>query len=607
MKCSVRLGAFAAALVAISAVPARAEFVTINGQVVIPYDSFREDDEGSAQDTKAGLLSAGGQVLARAQRALQSGNGVIVGPSIGGQSLHGQGNGHDDEATRNTQVNDPALDSVQIIPGFFPFEFGTESETSMVSRGRDIVVGYNTSAGSHLTLFPDGLFFTQLLLSGYSVSHDGGKTWKSGFVPGISPQLPFTFGDPSVAMDRRGNIFYTSLGIDAAFNGALIINKSSDSGDTWSPATVIVTDNGSDKEWLAIGADPKNPSRDNLYVTWTSYYNGGNTLNFARSIDGGNTWTKKVLFAPAGDANNSSFIQFSNPVVDPLNGRLYVPFLHFSTTNADNVRMLVSDDGGDTFSFVAFNSPGAIDAFALPNVTPGVLNDCTSSGFREVLKQGSSTFPPQQGFIFSYERVTRLISQPSTAVFGGNVFIALNSSTSPNLWDPTAGSQIRVIFSRDGGKTWADPLVAAPSTSADPQHVHPSIAVANFGASAVVGYYVQQKNEKLRTELATLKVTGNHLKVQDRSPLSSVAFDLTPSNVHLSSNPADDTINWDSTIVQCYDIGEYMSVNTSSFWDADSRASAAWGDNRRSWTPPPGSLVPGVHPQADVFFGRADQ
>ncbi len=606
MKWSVRLGAFAAALVAIGALPARAEFVTIDGRVVIPYDSLREDDEGSAGDVKAGLLSAGGQISARAQRALQSGNGVILGPSIGGRNSHNQGNGQGNDPPRNAQVNDPDLDHVQIIPGFPPFEFGTSSETSMVSRGRDIVVGYNTSAGAQLTLFPDGLFFTQLLLSGFSVSHDGGRSWKSGFVPGIAPELPFTFGDPSVAMDRKGNVFYTSLGIDFAFNGGLIINKSSDFGDTWSPATVIVTDNGADKEWLAIGADPKNPWRDNLYVTWTSYYNGGNTLKFARSIDGGNTWTTKTLFAPRGDAANSSFIQFSNPVVDPLTGRLYVPFLHFSTTNADNVRMLVSDDGGDTFSFVAFNSPGAIDAFALPNVTPGRLNDCGSSGFREVLKQGTSTFPPQ-GIVFSYERVTRLISQPSTTVFGGRVFIALNSSTSPILWDPTAGSQIRVIYSPDGGKTWADPLIAAPSTTADPQHVHPSIAVADFGGSAAVGYYVQQGNEKLRTEVATLKVTGNHLKVQDRSPLSSVAFDLTPSNVHLVPDPSADTINWDSAIVQCYDIGEYMSVNTPGFWDDDARASAAWGDNRRSWTPPPGSLVPGVHPQADVFFGRANE
>jgi len=181
MKWSVRLGAFAAALVAVGALPARAEFVTIDGRVVIPYDSLREDDEGSAADTKAGLLSAGGQVSARVQRALQSGNGVIVGPSITGEKRHDQGRGHEDGRAGNTQVNDPSLDHVQIIPGFPPFEFGTSSETSMVSRGRNIVVGYNTSAGAELTLFPDGLFFTQLLLR--SEERRVGKECRSRWSP----------------------------------------------------------------------------------------------------------------------------------------------------------------------------------------------------------------------------------------------------------------------------------------------------------------------------------------------------------------------------------------------------------------------------------------
>jgi hypothetical protein len=494
-----------------------------------------------------------------------------------------------------------------VFPGEIPLEFAIQSETSMVSRGRHIVVGYNSSAGVQVEFFPGaGIFATQVLYSGYSVSHDGGKTWRSGFVPGNSPYLPFTFGDPSLAMDRQGNIFYASLGIDENFDGTLIINRSSDFGDTWSFANVVVVDNGSDKEWLAIGRDPKNPSRDNLYITWTSFKRDRSELWIARSIDGGATWTSKPLFAPAGDAANSSFIQWSNPVVDPLTGRLYVPFLHYSTTDADNVRMLVSDDGGETFKFVAFNAPGAIDAHAFPNVTPGVLNDCASGGIREVLKEGSSQVPGRFGS-FSYVQATRVVTQPATAVFGGRVFLAVHSSTSPVLWDPTSGSEIRVIYSPDGGGSWSAPISAAPSTTADPQHIHPSIAVADLGDEAYVGYYVQQKDEKLRTDVTTLKVAGKKLKVDERSRLSSVAFGLPPTNILLRESPRV-TTNFDSAVVQCYAIGEYMSVNTPGFWDDDDRVRAAWGDNRRSWTGPAGpppSVAPYTHPQPDVFFGHA--
>ena len=31
---------------------------------------------------------------------------------------------------------------------------------------------------------------------------------------------------------------------------------------------------------------------------------------------------------------------------------------------------------------------------------------------------------------------------------------------------------------------------------------------------------------------------------------------------------------------------------------------AAWGDNRNTWTGPPGSAAPYSHAQPDVFFGR---
>jgi len=33
---------------------------------------------------------------------------------------------------------------------------------------------------------------------------------------------------------------------------------------------------------------------------------------------------------------------------------------------------------------------------------------------------------------------------------------------------------------------------------------------------------------------------------------------------------------------------------------------AAWGDNRNTWTGPPGSAAPFTHAQPDVFFTRAE-
>ena len=588
--------------------PAQAQ-TRVNGVLAIPADdaAFDGEDDGDAT-VKGNVRSAGGQMAHKLQRAVQSGLVPLPFSRVRGQQHEGD---HEGDVALNVQVNDPALDHVVTFdPAVVvtrPFEFSTQSETSVVTNGRHIVVGYNSSAGAVVEFFPGfGLFFTQLLFTAFSTSHDGGHTWTSGFVPPVSSDSPFTFGDPSLAMDRRGNIYYASLGTDAAGNGALIVNKSADNGSTFGTASVVVLDEGSDKEWLAIGPDPKVRGRDNLYVTWTSFTDTGSELHLATSIDGGQTWSTKLLFAPADDGVNSAFIQFSNPVVDTSSGRLYIPFLHFSDTDADNVRVLVSDDGGRHFRFLAFNAPGAVDAFAYPNVTPGVLNDCGTGGIRNSLHQGPSVGPGRNIGIpnFRYIQATRLITQPTTAVSRGRLLIALNSSTSPFFDDVRAGSEIKVLFSNDGGNSWAAPLRVAASTAADPNHVHPAISLSQDGSTAYVGYYAQQANEQLRADMATLSIGSKKVRLAGTTGLSDTPFDLTPSNIPrpTPTNPFE-TTNYDRAIAHCYDIGEYMSVAAGGDED-DGGPLAAWGDNRNTWTGPPGSAAPYSHAQPDVFFGR---
>lgn len=274
--------AFVAALVGAKA--ARADTAVVNGRVVIPVD-----DDGSAFDSgspddlalKGGLSprSAGGQMAQRLQRAVQSGLVPLGGVPVSGRQARGSGEDQDDAV--NIQANDPALDHIVTFDPKVvvtrPFEFATQSETSAVRDGRHVVVGYNSSANAEVQFFPTPapgmLAFTKLKFSAFSTSHDGGRTWSSGFIPAVSDATaPFTFGDPALAIDRRGNIFYASLGTNAdGSHNALIIGKSTDHGSSFGSATVVAIDDGSDKEWLAIGPDPTARFRDNIYVTWTSF------------------------------------------------------------------------------------------------------------------------------------------------------------------------------------------------------------------------------------------------------------------------------------------------------------------------------------------------
>jgi hypothetical protein len=517
---------------------------------------------------------------------------------------------HEHFGRGNVQVNNPAFDSIQIFPRFRPFVHSTESETSVAAFRHTIVATYNTSAGMHLIPNPNGpgLVFDRIQLSGFSTSKDGGKTFTSGFFPGVGG-IPFTFGDPSADVDRHGNFFYAQLGQDTAGNGAITVNTSSD-GLHWNNAVVAALDDGSDKEWLAVGPDPFEEDQENVYVTWTSFQTTGQELRFAKSTDGGVTWTSKTIFAPPADpvaANPQNSLSFSNPVVDRSTGRLYVPFAHFSNSDTDFIQMLISDDAGGTFHFAEFNIPGAPDPTLLPIVQPGELIECGATlvaphtlalNLRLTLHQGTDVGGSFTG-LRRFVNATRLIAQPATAAHDGKVYISWNTSDSPAFGDPNSHSNIMFISSDDGGETWTTPIQVNPP--GDPHHIHPSLTLGEHGETVQISYYTQHSDGSLDLSLSTLERDDDSFRVDKTVEVSSTPFALPPTNIPIpnATNPFAVT-NYDRTIQPCYALGEYQSVKS-----VHDKTYVLWGDTRHTIKEPTNSLDPisGVtHPKEDVFF-----
>src|SRR2546429_622782 len=100
--------------------------------------------------------------------------------------------------TGNVQVNCLAQDGMSLQ--------NTQSETSVAVAGNKVVVGYNDSLVCCRPV---------LNLSGYSVSTDGGRTFTDmgdlPNAPGVQP-----LGDPSVATDGAGNVYYATLAFSPA-------------------------------------------------------------------------------------------------------------------------------------------------------------------------------------------------------------------------------------------------------------------------------------------------------------------------------------------------------------------------------------------------------
>jgi hypothetical protein len=268
--------------------------------------------------------------------------------------------------------------------------------------------------------------------SGTYYSNNGGSTWccnsnpNSNYTPTTDPSQIGTLipgverlvggqydagGDPSVAFDSQGHVFYAGLGFNRTSPpNTVAVNKGTFDGSgnlTWGPPTFINQTTSpstlNDKEWIAVDSHNGSSFQDRIYVTWTRFIFQAGTgryvqspIAFASSSDGGATFTTPKLIS-----GNVLYGQGSRPVVGP-DGALYV-FWDGSTRLAsfDSTWMVKSSDGGATWS-----RPVAV----APLIDSSPLHD---TAFRVNSFPAAAAAP--NGDL--YATWTTVISGASTAVF----------------------------------------------------------------------------------------------------------------------------------------------------------------------------------------------
>lgn len=208
--------------------------------------------------------------------------------------------------------------------------------------------------------------------SGTYFSNDGGQTWccvstdpshLGTLIPGVEHLVGGQYdagGDPAVAFDSQGHVYYSGLGFDrTAPPSTVAVNKGTFDGAghlTWGAPTFINATKSrstlNDKPWIAVDSHAGSPFRDRVYVTWTRFIFSAGTgayvqspIAFAYSSNGGATFSTPKLIA-----GNVLYSQGSHPTVGP-DGTLYV-FWNGSTRLAslNSTYMVKSTDGGATWS-----------------------------------------------------------------------------------------------------------------------------------------------------------------------------------------------------------------------------------------------------------------
>lgn len=208
--------------------------------------------------------------------------------------------------------------------------------------------------------------------SGTYFSNDGGQHWcctatdpshLGTLIPGVEHLTGGAYdagGDPALAFDSRGAVYYAGLGFDRTSPpNTVAVNRGTFDGSgnlTWGPPTFINPTTSpailNDKEWIAADAHTSSPFRDRVYVSWTRFifnpHNGRyvqSPIDFAFSTDGGKTFSTPQLIT-----GNVLFDQGSRPIVGP-DGTVYV-FFEGSTRLAtlSSTYVVKSTDGGVTWS-----------------------------------------------------------------------------------------------------------------------------------------------------------------------------------------------------------------------------------------------------------------
>lgn len=199
-----------------------------------------------------------------------------------------------------------------------------------------------------VTVFQSGRFIDGGAANiGFATSRNGGGTWKSGLLPGLTffstpPGGSFSVSDPVVAYDAAHRWW---LAASLTGNG-ILVSRSRD-GLSWNrPLTAALAPGGEyDKEWIVCDNWRTSRFRGRCYL---SYMNSELDLIETRhSTDGGRTWSPPVnVDAPRPDAE----VNGVQPVVRP-NGDLVLVFSALATIqSASAIVATRSTDGGEGFA-----------------------------------------------------------------------------------------------------------------------------------------------------------------------------------------------------------------------------------------------------------------
>jgi hypothetical protein len=315
---------------------------------------------------------------------------------------------------------------------------------------------------------------------GFATSTDGGATWTSGYLPGLTTSEGGTYSaasDAAVAYDPAHGVWIICTLPISSNGGTQVAVSTSTDGITWNNPVVIGGSSNADKNWIACDTYPASPYYGHCYAEWDDT-SKGDRLSMSTSTDGGNTWGSVL-----NTANKDTGIG-GQPIVQP-SGTVIVPF------EGNNMNVFTSTNGGTSWnaatkisSISSHGVAGGLRTSPLPSAeidSAGtvyvVWQDCR---FRTGCKENDIVMSTSSDGN-TWSAVTRVPIDATTSVIDHFIpGIAVDNTTSgstahigityyfysnTSCTKSTCKMYVGYISSKNGGSTWTMRQVLSPSMS----------------------------------------------------------------------------------------------------------------------------------------------
>ncbi len=369
-------------------------------------------------------------------------------------------------------------------------------------------------------------------VQGFFATSDNGSTFTRNCLKTLTSKVGA--GDPVVGYDLTDNVYIGGIDANSSFTtGQIVIAKSTDGGVTFpAPHAAVSSLSGglTDKEWMEVDTNTSSPFAGDIYISLTDFApSNASQITVSHSTDGGATFhTVKVGTA----ANIPAVNQFTDLAV-AKDGTVYVSYINCPGTGStgdcggttSTILVSKSTDGGVTWS-----TPVRAATIKLAPDTCGAYYGCLPNTFERV-----SDIPV-------------IAVDDSAGATAGRVYIAFYTWTG-------AFMSVRVTSSKDGGATWSAQVPVAPPSDIHDQFF-PWVNVDSRGLVGVT--FLDRRND-----------TSN-LKYQAFVAISKNggASFINKSIATVQSNPNNDGFG-----------GGFMGDYTGNAWNGKSLL-ASWMDTR---------------------------